>query len=101
MGIQPLENRVVIEPLEKESKPGGIIIPHDAKEKSMEGIIVAVGSGLMSLNGEIIKMVLAVGDTVLYSKFVGTEVTYKGEDFLIMKESEVLAILHRFVPKSK
>jgi len=92
MSIQPLENRVVIKPLEAES-PNGIFIPKEAQEKSMEGIVIAVGPGLITLDGATIKMRLKEGDKVLYSKFVGTEVTYKDEDFLIMKESEVLAIL--------
>lgn len=93
MNIQPLENRVVIKPLEEELKKGGIIIPDEAKEKSMEGIVIAVGSGLITSDGVLIKMHLKVGDKVLYSKFVGIEVTYQDEEFLIMKESEVLAIL--------
>lgn len=93
MSMQPLENRVVIKPLEEEQKSSGIIIPTDAKEKSMEGIVIAVGPGAVTSEGVIIKMHLKEGDMVLYSKFVGTEVTYKGEDFLIMKESEVFAIL--------
>jgi len=84
MNIEPLEDRVVIKPLEEKVRPGGIIIPVEAKEKSMEGTVVAAGSGTRRLK---------VGDTVLYSKFVGTEVTYQDEDFLIMKESEVLAII--------
>ena len=93
MNIQPLENRVVIKPLEEEPRKGGIIIPDDAKETSMEGIVIAAGPGLITLDGVMIKMHLKVGDKVLYSKFVGTEVTYQDEEFLIMKESEVLAIL--------
>ncbi|KKK96048.1 hypothetical protein LCGC14_2666710 [marine sediment metagenome] len=84
MHIEPLENRVVIKLLEEKVRPGGIIIPTEAKEKSMEGIVMTVGPDVRRLKE---------GDTVLYSKFVGTEVIYQGEDFLIMKESEVLAIL--------
>ncbi len=93
MNIQPLENRLVIRPLEIKNSPGGIIIPDGAKEKSMEGIVTAVGSGLITSDGETIPMHLKVNDKVLYSKFVGTEVTYKNENFLIMKESDILAIL--------
>ena len=92
MNIEPLENRVVIKPLEDEVKPGGIIIPTEAKEKSMEGIIMAVGPGI-NLDGVFIPVDLKVGDMVLYSKFVGTEVTCRGDSYLIMRESEVLAIL--------
>jgi len=93
MYIQPLENRIVIKPLEEVLNPHGLIIPDGAKEKSMEGIVIAVGPGFVALDGRTIKMHLKEGDKVLYSKFVGTEVTCGGEDFLIMKESEVLAIL--------
>ena len=93
MNIQPLENRVVIKPFEEELKKGGIIIPDEAKEKSMEGVVIAAGSGLITLAGVLVKMHLKVGDKVLYSKFAGTEVTYEDNDYLIMKESEVLAIL--------
>ena len=93
MNIEPLENRVVVQPIEKAEVKGGIIIPDDAKEKSMEGRIIAVGPGLITTEGEIIDMKLFEGMKVLYSKFVGTEITYQGEDYLIMRESEVLAIL--------
>ena len=93
MIIEPLENRVVIKFLEEEENKSGIIIPTDAKEKSMEGTVIAVGPGLITPEGEAIKMKLTEGAKVLYSKFVGTEVTYQGEDYLIMRESEVLAIL--------
>ncbi len=93
MNIQPLDDRVVIKPLEEEIKPGRIIIPDDAKEKSMEGLILAVGPGQYTLDGTIIPMCLKEGDRVLYSKFVGVEVTYRGIDYLVMKESEVLAVL--------
>lgn len=95
MNIEPLENRVVVKPLEEEVSSTGIIIPTDAKEKSMEGIIVAVGPGIITLDGTLVKMRLKKDDIVLYSKFVGTEVTYQGSEYLIMKESEVLAILNR------
>jgi len=93
MNIRPLENRVVIKPLEKDVKLNGIFIPDDAKEKSMEGIVIAVGPGIITLEGALIKMNIKVGDTVLYSKFVGTEVVNDAIDYLIMRESEVLAIL--------
>ncbi|MEA3341509.1 MAG: co-chaperone GroES [Chloroflexota bacterium] len=93
MNIIPLENRAVIKPLEEKSNAHGIIIPSDAKEKSMEGTVMAVGDGLVTYEGNEIKMKLKVGDIVLYSKFVGTEIMYQEEEYLIMKESEVLAIL--------
>ena len=93
MHIQPLEDRVVIKPFKDEKKSGGIIIPDEAKEKSMEGTVVAVGPGFITISGVSIPMRTQVGDNVLYSKFVGTEIMYEDEEFLIMKESEVLAIL--------
>ena len=93
MNIQPLENRVVIAPLEEETKSSRIIIPDDAKEKPMEGMVIAVGPGLVTINGETMQMRLKEGDKVLYSKFVGVEITYDNIDYLVMKESEVLAIL--------
>jgi len=93
MNIQPLENRVVIKPLEEETKPGRIIIPDDAKEKSMEGIILAAGPGLITEFGNTVPMRLKEGDKVLYSKFVGIEITHDNIGYLIMKESDVLAKL--------
>jgi len=94
MNIQPLEDRVVIKPAETETSQGTIIIPDTAKEKPMEGVIVAAGPG-SAFVGEtdiIIKpMHLKVDDKVLYNKYVGVEVTHGGEDFIIMRESEVLA----------
>lgn len=93
MNIQPLENRVIVAPLEEATEPRGIIIPDIAKEKSMEGTVIAVGEGIVTPDGVLIKMCLKVGDKILYSKFVGIEITYQGEDYLIMKESEILAIL--------
>ena len=94
MNIQPLENRAVIKPLE-EVKSNGIFIPDDAKEKSMEGMVIAVGPGTITPEGLPIKMNIKVGDIVLYSKFVGTEIINNGVDYLIMRESEVLAILNQ------
>lgn len=90
MNIQPLEDRVVIKPFIAEQSPGAIVIPDDAKEKSMEGTVMAVGPGLLDRS-----MVIYVGAKVLYSKFVGTEVDYGGEEYLIMRESEVLAMFKK------
>ena len=72
---------------------GGIIIPDTAKEKPHEGKVVAVGPGRTDENGEIIKMNVKVGDNVLYSKYGGTELKYEGEEYIIMSESDILAIL--------
>ena len=94
MKIKPLADRVIVKPSdEAESKTsGGIIIPDTAKEKPQEGKIVAVGKGKLDESGKLIKMNVKVGDRVLYSKYGGTEIKYEGEDYLIMSESDILAI---------
>jgi len=94
MKIKPLADRVVVKPLEEsEQKKGSIIIPDTAKEKPQQGKIVAVGPGKMSDEGKPVKMELKVGDKVLYGKYSGTEVTIDGEEYLIMRESDVLAVI--------
>lgn len=94
MKIKPLADRVVVKPGEAMEKvKGGIIIPDTAKEKPQQGEIVAVGPGKVSDAGELIKMEVKVGDKVLYGKYSGTEVTIDGEDYLIMRESDILAIV--------
>lgn len=94
MNVKPLADRIIIRPLEAEEKTaGGIIIPDAAKEKPQKGEVVAVGSGKVADNGQKIEMSLKKGDKVLYGKYSGTEVSIDGEDYLIMKESDVLAIL--------
>ena len=92
--LNPLADRVVVMPLEeKEQKKGGIIIPDTAKEKPQEGKVVAVGPGKIAENGERIKPEVKKGDRVLYGKYSGTEVTVDGEDLLILRESDILAIV--------
>ncbi len=94
MNIKPLSDRVVIKPAAADEKvQGGIIIPDTAKEKPQKGKIVAVGPGKHSDTGEIVKMTVKVGDTVLYGKYSGTEVTIDTEEYLIVRESDILAIL--------
>ncbi len=94
MNIKPLADRVVVKPLEQEEKQqGGIIIPDTAKEKPQEGEIIAVGPGKISDSGEKIAMEVKKGDRVLYGKYSGTEVTVNNEDYLIMRESDILAII--------
>lgn len=94
MNVKPLADRVVIKSSEAEEKVrGGIIIPDTAKEKPQQGEVVAVGPGKASDAGELIKMEVAVGNKVLYGKYSGTEVTIDGEDYLIMRESDILAII--------
>ena len=94
MKIKPLSDRDVIKPDEPDEKvQGGIIIPDTAKEKPQKGKIVAVGPGKASETGEIISMEVKVGDMVLYGKYSGTEVTIDKEDYLIVRESDILAVI--------
>tara|TARA_B110000977_G_C10901975_1_gene425664 strand:+ start:465 stop:743 length:279 start_codon:yes stop_codon:yes gene_type:complete len=87
--IKPLADRVLIEPSAAETKTiSGIIIPDTAQEKPQKGIVVAVGDGTKD-----IEMTVKVGDTVLYGKYAGTELKLEGNDYLIMKESDLLAII--------
>lgn len=93
MNIKPLGDRVVIKSLPSEEKTkSGIIMPDTAKEKPQEGEIVAVGPGKME-KGERIALDVKVGDRVIYSKYAGTEVKYDGEEYLILKETDILAIV--------
>ncbi|HUP19052.1 MAG TPA: co-chaperone GroES [Gemmatimonadota bacterium] len=90
--LNTLADRVVVKPLEeKEQKKGGIIIPDTAKEKPQEGKVVAVGPGKFSETGERIKPEVKKGDKVLYGKYSGTEVTIEGQDYLILREADILA----------
>ena len=94
MNIQPLGDRVVIEPLEAEEKSaGGIVIPDSAKEKQQKGKIIAVGKGRMADDGKIVALEVKVGDEVLYGRYSGTEIKFGGEDYLIVKEEDILAII--------
>lgn len=91
MKIQPLGERVLIEPLAAETKTAsGIIIPDTAKEKPSKGTVMAVGNGKTESGDD---LTVKLGDVVLYGKFAGTEVEYEGVNYLIMKESEILAIV--------
>ncbi len=94
MALKPLHDRVAIEALGQEEKTaGGIIIPDTAKEKPMQGKVVAVGDGAKDENGKRLPMDVQVGDKVLYGKWAGTEVKIDGKDLLIMKESDIMAII--------
>jgi chaperonin GroES len=96
MKIKPLGDRVLVQPLDAEEKSkGGIIIPDTAKEKPQQGKIVAVGPGRISDAGELIKPEVKAGDKVLYSKYSGAEVMVDGTEHLMMKESDILAILEK------
>ena len=92
--LRPLGDRVVVEPTERdEMTASGIYVPETAKEKPQEGKIVAVGPGRMDDDGERIPMDVALGDRVLYAKYAGTEVKLEDKKYLILKESDILAIL--------
>lgn len=94
MKIKPLSDRILVKPAEAEEKTAsGIIIPDTAKEKPMKGEVVAVGKGKVTEDGKEIKPELKVGDKVLYGKYSGTEITVEGEEYLIMRESDVYAII--------
>ncbi len=94
MKIRPLNDRLLVKRLkEEEMTAGGIIIPDSAKEKPAEGEVTAVGPGKVADNGERIAMQVSVGDTVLFSKYGGTDVKLDGEDFLIMREDDILGIV--------
>lgn len=94
MKLKPLADRVIAKPLEEEDKsPGGIILPDTAKEKPQRGKIIAAGPGKVDDRGERVKMEVKVGDVVLYGKYSGTEVKVDGDELLIMRESDILAII--------
>jgi len=94
MKVKPLADRVIIKPAPAEEKSkGGIILPDTAKEKPVIGEIVAVGPGKVADDGKKVTMELKVGDKVLYGKYSGTEVTIDGENYLIMREADIFAIV--------
>lgn len=91
MNFEPLYDRVAIEPVEQNNKTvGGIIIPDTAKEKPMQGKVVAVGSGVRLDNGQISPLQIQIGDVVMYGKWAGTEVKIEGKDLIVMKESDII-----------
>ncbi len=94
MSLKPLGNRVVIEPLEQEEiTAGGIVLPETAKEKPQKGKVLSVGPGDRNDKGERVAMDVAAGDTVLFAKYSGTEIKVDGKKLLILRESDILAIL--------
>ena len=94
MQVKPLADRVVVKPFEEtEMKKGGIIIPDTAKEKPMQGKIIEVGPGRMTDDGKKIPPEVKKGDKVLYGKYSGTEVSIADEEYLIMRESDIFAII--------
>jgi chaperonin GroES len=95
MKLMPLEDRVVVKPIEAEEKTkSGIVLPDTAKEKPQEGEVVAVGPGKFE-NGKRVPMEVKVGDRVIYSKYGGTEVKMEGEEYLILSQRDVLAIVKK------
>lgn len=94
MKLKPLHDRIIVEAAEKETKTAsGIILPDSAQEKPLRGTVLAVGPGKMLDSGKLAPIEVAVGDTVLYGKYSGTEVTIDGSDFVILRSDDVLAIL--------
>jgi chaperonin GroES len=88
MNIKPLADRVLVKPAAAEEKIGGIIIPDTAKEKPLKGEVISVGNGTKDE-----EMILKTGDTVLYGKYAGNELEFEGEKYLIMRQSDVLAVI--------
>lgn len=94
LNIKPLADRVLVKATKAEEKTAsGIIIPDTAKEKPMSGEVLAVGKGRVSDDGKVSPLEVKVGDKILYGKYSGTEVTFEGEEYLIMRESDIYAIL--------
>lgn len=94
MEIRPLHDRVLVKRIKEEEKTkGGIIIPDTAKEKPIEGKVVAVGNGVVKKDGTVRKLEVKKGDRILFGKYSGTEIKIDGEEHLIMKEDDILAIL--------
>ena len=94
MKFRPLHDRVAVKRVEEEQKTkGGLIIPDTAKEKPMQGEVLAVGPGARDQDGELVPMSVQVGDRVLFGKWSGTEVKLDGEDLLIMKESDIMGVV--------
>ncbi|RLA86235.1 MAG: co-chaperone GroES [Deltaproteobacteria bacterium] len=95
MKVVPLQDRVLIERIEQpeEKSPGGIIIPDTAKEKPMEGKVIAVGKGRIKEDGTVIPLDVKVGDRVIFSKYAGTEIKIDGKEYLIMREDDILGII--------
>ena len=94
MKLRPLHDRVVIKRMEEErTSPGGIVIPDSATEKPIKGEVLAVGNGKVNESGDVRPLDLKVGDTVLFGKYSGTEVKVEGEDLLVMREDDIMAVI--------
>jgi chaperonin GroES len=102
MNFRPLHDRVVVRRLEAEEKTaGGIIIPDTAKEKPMEGEVIAVGPGARDETGKLVPLDVKSGDRILFGKWSGTEVKLDGEDLLIMKESDIMGVIEESAAQKK
>jgi chaperonin GroES len=94
VNFRPLHDRVLVRRIEQEEKTaGGIIIPDTAKEKPMEGEVISVGSGLRSEDGKVTPLDVKAGDRILFGKWSGTEVKFNSEEYLVMKESDIMGII--------
>jgi len=94
MHLEPLEDRIVVEPMEAEEKTrGGIVIPDSAKEKPQKGKVISVGPGRVLDNGKRVAPAVKKGNTVVYAKYGGTEIEIDGKEYMILRESDVLAVL--------
>jgi len=94
MSLRPLHDRVIIKRMEEErTSPGGIVIPDSAAEKPSKGEVIAAGNGKRTDSGEVIAMDVKVGDKVLFGKYSGTEVKVEGEDLLVMREEDIMAVI--------
>ena len=95
MSIRPLHDRVIVKRVEEEKSKGSIIIPDSAKEKPIEGRVVAVGDGKILENGTKVPLNVKKGDKVLFGKYAGTEITIEGAEHLIMREDDILGIIEK------
>jgi len=94
MNIRPLQDRILVQPIrEKEVRKSGIIIPDSAQEKPIEGRVKAIGAGKVGDDGKRVALDVKVGDKVLYSKYGGTEIKIEGDDYLLMREDDILGIV--------
>ncbi len=96
MKLRPMQDRIIVKRVEEETKTaGGIFIPETAKEKPMEGEVVAVGNGKRTEDGKVLPLDVKVGDKVLFGKYSGTEIKVDGQDYLIMREDDILGVIEK------
>ena len=96
MNIRPLHDRIIVERLEEETKTaGGLIIPDTAKEKPQQGKVIAVGKGKKTEDGKVLPLDVKVGDKVLFGKYAGTDIKIDGQEFLMMREDDILGVVEK------